>query len=158
VARYPFERGKDMKAMLISGIKVTPRTLGLKNIVAMMYGENYEPSNYAYVQISTVPHDAPYVQEPLKELFAAMRKVGCYNNFDPAKVIAYLTKAVKLDDICHIRFGREYSVVLYLTVSMSKAHFAKKKERVLANIKKALNANEVWFTGADNTEIRVWWD
>jgi hypothetical protein len=142
------------------------KTLGLTDVIAMMYGKNYELSNYAYVKISTVPHDAPYVVQPLKELFAAMLKIGRFNFFIPAKVIEYLTKAVKANDICEIRFGREYSPAMYLTVSMlNKRHerltdaiFAAKKERVLAEIKKAIGPDEVWFTGKDTAEIRCWWD
>jgi hypothetical protein len=143
-----------------------PRNLGLKDVIAMMYGKNYEMSEYAYVKLSTVPFSAPYVGKPLAELFGAMLAVGDYNGFNPVNVVNFLQKAAKANAICAIRFGREYSPVMYLTASRLKIvksgakrcsdrEFEARKKRLLADVKKALGPAELAYEG---NELRCWWD
>ena len=86
-----------------------------------------------------------------------------YNDFGGRKVVCALTKHINA--IQEIRFGREYSPVMYVRPRMFDKHYRKlqgaaKRSRLasLLRLLKSLNADECWEVNPETHEIRAWWD
>jgi hypothetical protein len=117
----------------------------------------------AFVSVSTVASDKSRYEPVLKFI----EKLN-YNDFNGKAVAAFLRKNILAENkngaIVDIRFGREYSPVLYLTISAydfkkDKKLTDKEREklglRILGRIKRELKPNELRL---DGRVIRAWFD
>lgn len=84
-----------------------------------------------------------------------------YNDFNGGRVANFLDGLIDNGDAVGFRFGREYSPVLYLTVSQWVLQSKRTPEQMKVAIArimegfKALKADEV---SCDGNTIRAWWD
>jgi hypothetical protein len=89
--------------------------------------------------------------EPILKFVKGLR----YNDFDGRKVSVYLRKLVRNKELFGLRFGREYSPVMYLTVPNEIA------KRVIGELSGGVKAKETdiaGYYGETRTVIRAWWD
>ncbi len=96
-------------------------------------------------------------------LAAAVSALGGYNEFDGPRVGKWIRE--HKDIIWKVRFGREYSVVMYIT----PVPFHLEKPRTKAQEKKLvkdmidagsimLSAEESHLVNPQTLEVRYWWD
>ena len=99
-----------------------------------------------------------------KDLLAAIKEVGRYNLFNGEKLADWLLKNAK--HFRFIRFGREYSPVIYITPYFhirghSKKELARQRKKAKAFVNRAereLKADEFWSVNSKTLEFRAWWD
>jgi len=113
---------------------------------------------------------------PNQSIIPFIQKLA-YNAFNGAKVASFLVQMAKQGKIMSFRFGREYSPVLYLTVSPYAKGLCDPPDKNILEIRiqkiigalKKLKADEVEREGAveyhDDTGlvqeggiVRAWWD
>ena len=127
---------------------------------------------YGYVESSTIIDYGESSPFGVRPILAAVRSVDSYNEWDGPKVARWLEKqAVAFGgDVMSVRFGREGSPVLYLTIRKADGTDAESKpirltdeqrsslaDKVISSAKRAkLHPDEAWQESPG--VIRLWWD
>lgn len=132
--------------------------MNVKQLLEIIYSENSDVM-MAYVQVSTSTKE----ECDLVLSFIAGLK---YNEFNGKKVTDALKKIIGEETVSTIRFGREYSPVLYLTVhkfdfktdkSLDAKGFNARLDKIKTEFKK-LGAQEIHVEGEAPAQVRFWWD
>lgn len=129
------------------------KTVGVKEMLEMMYSDGcnvYMCTLSVYINHPPGPLSPKIFGEDLKQLFAFMTKLN-YNAFDGKNVVPFLKK--NIDKISNIRFGREYSPVLYIKLCRDVDNEAFKNA-----VQEALHPDENDFYATAPSELRVWFD
>lgn len=128
----------------------TNTCIGTKKLLETMFSDNCQVlSCYVQASVSVVrvsPKELSSDMVGMLEFIETLR----YNDFDGVSAVAFIKKHIK--DIYTIRFGREYSPVMYFRMAVNTPE----KRNAFANaINEALSPDECGWCGE---ELRVWFD
>jgi len=134
----------------------TIKAVGVKEMLETMYSEGCQVFNCTlsvHVNHAPGPFTPKVFGEDLNQLFAFMETLQ-YNGFEGKNAVAFLKKNIK--KIYEIKFGREYSPVLYIKLQRDVDGDAFKNA-----VQDTLHPDENDFQSAslsDPRVLRVWFD
>jgi hypothetical protein len=133
------------------------------DLIDLIYGDLITPR--ATVEVQTIVDSDRPEFEPVLRAMDGIR----YNEFDGGKAAVFLRGHLVAEDymggsIIGFRFGREYSPVLYITITGGRPHGARLNAqerrqlttRFMREAKQQLNPDSATVVGPG--EIRLWWD